>query len=330
MMPGKWEQLQGSSFLESSARARAIGLADADSFIELAGPRHRISSPHLPLMGEAVEFDDGIVTGVGLLGKKPLFIASQEGRFIGGSVGEVHGAKLVNIVRMARESFDRMLAADPDLPEEKRPAVVISFDTGGVRLHEANAGLLAHAEVMDQFQDCQGKVPIVAIIGGRVGCFGGMGFVAAAADAVIMSQFGRLGLTGPEVIEEEMGRDEFDASDRALVYRTTGGRHKYIMGDCNILVKDSISSFRDALQEVLSKPYAEISAMRRIGSLKKVEHQLKLVDLCVRLSPGDSKDVWKYAGNEAPDELADMDFEKFLKTARRLVINDREVLPWKN
>lgn len=323
-MSGKWEQLQGKSFLESSARARAIGLADFGTFTELAGPIHRLSSPHLPLMGEAVEFDDGIVTGVGLMGKKPLFIASQEGRFIGGSVGEVHGAKLVNIVRMARESFDRMLAADPELPEEKRPAVVISFETGGVRLHEANAGLLAHAELMDQFQECRGKVPIVAIIGGRVGCFGGMGFVAAAADAIIMSQFGRLGLTGPEVIEEEMGKDEFDASDRALVYRTTGGRHKYIMGDCNLLVKDSVAAFRDALRTVLVKPYHDISAMRRIGSVENVMRQLKLVDLCVKLAPRDSKDVWKYAGNDNPDGLADMDFNTFLKTAVRLELDGRE------
>ncbi len=325
MTSGRWEQLQGKSFLESNARTRAIGLVDSGSFTELAGPRHRLTSPHLPLMGEAVEFDDGIVTGVGLLGKKPLFIASQEGRFIGGSVGEVHGAKLVNIVRLARESFDKMLEANPDLPEEKRPAVVISFETGGVRLHEANSGLLAHAEVMDQFQDCQGKVSIIAIIGSRVGCFGGMGFVAAAADAIIMSQFGRLGLTGPEVIEEEMGRDEFDASDRALVYRTTGGRHKYIMGDCNCLVKDTIAAFREALQDVLNKPYSRISAMRRIGSLENVTRQLRQVSLCSELSPKDSKDVWRYAGNENPDDLADVDFDTFLKTARRLVLNDLEV-----
>lgn len=324
-MSGKWEQLQNRSFLESNARSRAIGLADSGTFTELAGPRHRVSSPHLPLMGEAVEFDDGIVTGVGLMGNKPLFIASQEGRFIGGSVGEVHGAKLVNIIRMARESYDKMLAANPGLPEEKRPAVVISFETGGVRLHEANAGLLAHAELMDQFQDCRGKVPIIALIGGRVGCFGGMGFVAAAADSIIMSQFGRLGLTGPEVIEEEMGKDEFDASDRALVYRTTGGRHKYIMGDCNLLVADSIAEFRAALRKVLIMPYSEISSMRRIGSLEKVQQQLKLVELCVKLAPGDSKDVWKYAGNETPDDLADMDFDSFMKSARRLEIERRGI-----
>jgi biotin-independent malonate decarboxylase beta subunit len=317
-MPSKWEILQQRSFLECNARARANGLVDDGTFTELAGPRHRLSSPHLPLLGEAVEFDDGIVTGVGLIGRKPVFVASQEGLFVGGAVGEVHGAKLVNIVRLASESYETMLAADPDLSEEKRPAVVISFDTGGVRLHEANAGLLAHAEVMDQFQDCKGKVPIIALIGSRVGCFGGMGFVAAAADVIIMSQFGRLGLTGPEVIEEEMGKDEFDASDRALVYRTTGGRHKYIMGDCNYLVKDSISAFRNTLQNLLARPYTDIEKMGCIGSLAKVEDQLKRVDLCTRLSPKDSKDVWKYAGNEDPDQLVDMSLEDFLNTVKRL------------
>mgnify|MGYP005856737375 CR=1 FL=1 len=319
-MSSKWENLQKQSFLECKARARAIGLVDAGTFTELAGPKDRISSPHLPLLGEAVEFDDGIVTGVGLIGKKPVFVASQEGLFIGGAVGEVHGAKLVNIVRLAREAYDKMLEATPDMPEEKRPAVVISLETGGVRLHEANAGLLAHAELMDQFQDCKGKVPIIALIGSRVGCFGGMGFAAAAADVMIMSQFGRLGLTGPEVIEEELGKDEFDASDRALVYRTTGGRHKYIMGDCNFLVADSICAFREALHEVLAKPYAEIAAMGCIGSLEKVKAQLKLVDLCVGMSPKDAKDVWKYVGNEAPDELVDMPLDAFLKTVKRLTI----------
>lgn len=317
-MSVNWENLQQRSFLECNARTRALGLVDEGTFTELAGPRHRFSSPHLPLLGEAVEFDDGIVTGVGLLGRKPVFVASQEGLFIGGAVGEVHGAKLVNIVRLAREAYESMLAANPELPEEKRPAVIISFETGGVRLHEANAGLLAHAEVMDQFQDCKGKVPIISLIGSRVGCFGGMGFVAAAADVIIMSQFGRLGLTGPEVIEEEMGKDEFDASDRALVYRTTGGRHRYIMGDCNYLVKDSVAAFRTALCTVLAKPYAEIAEMACIGSLEKVQSQLQRVDLCARLSPKDSRDVWKHAGNESPDDLVDMPLDEFLNNVKRL------------
>jgi len=318
-MSSRWEALQHQSFLECNARQRATALVDPDTFTELAGPRDRLSSPHLPVLGEAIQFDDGIVTGVGLIGRKPIFIASQEGRFIGGAVGEVHGAKLVNIVRLARESFDGMTAKG-NLPEERRPAVVLSVDTGGVRLHEANAGLLAHAELIDQFQDCKGKVPVVCLIGGKVGCFGGMGFIAAAADIIIMSQNGRLGLTGPEVIEEEMGKEEFDSSDRSLVYRTTGGKHRYIMRDCNFLAADSIAAFRAALRDALALPYAALDAQRRIGSLEKVEEQLKLVDLCVKLAPKDSKDVWKYAGNEDPGALVDMTLDTFLKQVKRLSV----------
>jgi malonyl-S-ACP:biotin-protein carboxyltransferase subunit MadC len=320
MSVNDWDTIQNRSFLECNGRQRAIGLVDSGTFTELAGPRARLSSPHLPVMGQAIQFDDGVITGVGIIDKKPVFIASQEGRFVGGAVGEVGGAKMVNIVRLAREAFDRMQVLHPNLPEEKRPAVIISFDTGGVRLHEANAGLLAHAEIMDQLQDCKGKVPIISLIGGKVGCFGGMGFVAAAADIVIMSQYGRIGLTGPEVIEEEMGKEEFDASDRALVYRTTGGKHRYIMGDCNFLVADSVAAFRTTLREALALPYAEIDPFRCIGSLEKVEYQLKLVDLCVKLAPRDSKDVWRYAGNENPDSVVDMSLERFLSTVKRLRI----------
>ena len=314
----KWDTLQETSFLDANARDRALGIVDKGSFTELAGPRDTLQSPHLPLMGEAVAFDDGIVTGVGKIGKRPVFVASQEGRFIGGAVGEVHGAKFVEILRLARQAYATMRGKRPAMNDNEGPVVVISFETGGVRLHESNAGLLAHAEVMDQLQDCRGKVPVIALVGSRVGSFGGMGFVTAATDVIIMSQFGRIGLTGPEVIEQEMGKDEFDSSDRALVFRTTGGKHKYIMGDCNYLVEDTIAAFRAQVAEVLVKPMSELAAMRRIGSLALVKKQLNGVALSVSLAPKDSRDVWQYAGNPEPGALVDMSTADFLKTVKRL------------
>lgn len=317
-MKKTWKAIEDMNFLDANARDRAIGMVDEGTFTELVGPECRMTSPHLPVLGEAVEFDDGIVTGVGLIGEHPVFVASQEGRFIGGAVGEVHGAKLVNTVRLAREAYDKLAAKDPKLAETKRPMVVISFETGGVRLHESNAGLLAHAELMDQIQACRGKLPVVAVIGSKVGAFGGMGFVAAATDVIIMSEFGRLGLTGPEVIEQEMGKDEFDASDRAMIFRTTGGKHKYIMGDANYLVDKKVANFYEALKDVVGKPMSEIEKMRRIGSLPLVEKQLKCVELSVKLHPKDSRDVWKYAGNEDPQALADMSYADFMKSVKRL------------
>ncbi|WP_339061374.1 biotin-independent malonate decarboxylase subunit beta [Tepidibacillus marianensis] len=317
-----WEKLQESSFLEANARERAKGLVDKGSFIEFLNPRDRFHSPHLPVLGEAIALDDGIVVGIGKIGKRPVFIISQEGRFIGGSVGEVSGAKMVYTIQLALETLEKMKQKYPESWEERRPAVIISFETGGVRLHEANAGLLAHAEVMDLIQDVRHKIPIISLIGSKLGCFGGMGFVAAATDVIIMSEFGRLGLTGPEVIEQEMGKDEFDASNRAMVYRTTGGRHKYILGDSNYLVRDNIYAFREKVQEVVSLPLDQIENHRRIGSLQNVVQQMNLVNEALEVDPNDAMDMWKRYGNEKVEILLDLSFDQFMQNAVRRELSE--------
>ncbi|PSH22645.1 biotin-independent malonate decarboxylase subunit beta [Yersinia pseudotuberculosis] len=311
----KWQQLQQQSFLETTARQRAIGLVDEGTFSELVGPASRCTSPHLPVLGEAVEFDDGIVTGVGLIDQAPTLVISQEGRFIGGSIGEVGGAKMVGTLMLAQELWQRWVQAGA--PAAKRPIVLISFETGGVRLHESNAGLLAHAEVMDMLQALRHKVPVVALVGSKVGCFGGMGFVAAATDVIVMSEFSRIGLTGPEVIEQEMGRDEFDSSDRGLVFRTTGGKHKYIMGDCNFLVENRVQAFREQARAISAMSMDEIEPLRRIGSQELVAKQMEMVRQISELAPKDSLDVWQAAGNSQARALIDMNLHDFLATTKR-------------
>ena len=144
-----------------------------------------------------------------------------------------------------------------------------------------------------------------------------MGFVAASTDAVIMSPEGRLGLTGPEVIEQEMGRDEFDASDKSLISRTTGGKHKFIMRDCNVLVENRIGAFRNAVKEMLAKPYEEICTYRRIGSYALVKEQMELVKLAAELNPADAADVWRFYGNRDADLIPEQDVEEFLAGVRR-------------
>jgi malonate decarboxylase beta subunit len=316
----KWSELANSSFFEANARERAVGMVDDGTFTELLGPLDKFVSPHLPVLGQAVEFDDGIVTGVGIIGKHPTFVVSMEGKFIGGAIGEVNGAKFVGCMRLAKKTADKLKASlSPEDYESKRPLVIISFETGGVRLHEANAGLLAHAEVMDIMQDCRHKLPVICVVGSKVGSFGGMGFVSAATDVIIMSEQGRIGLTGPEVIEQEMGKDEFDASDKALVYRTTGGKHKYIINDCNYLVEDSIKKFHEAITEVADLSLDEIEKMRRIGSMNLVEDQKKFVELVAEMQPKDSMDLWKSFGNEEPAKIPEMGIEEFLKTVKRRV-----------
>lgn len=229
------------SYAECTARERLARLVDADSFHEWLPPSERLTSPHLAQLGVPSSFDDGVVIGRARLGGQAVFIAAQEGGFMGGGVGEVHGAKLVGWLRRALR---------------ERPAgVVLLAESGGVRLHEANAGLIAVSEVMRAVLDVRAAgIPVVVLIGGANGCFGGMGLVARCADHLVISETGRLAMSGPEVIEASHGVDEFDSRDRALVWRTTGGRHRVESGDCNRLVDDDVTAFRAAAIDALTTP----------------------------------------------------------------------------
>ncbi|MDD5298425.1 MAG: carboxyl transferase domain-containing protein, partial [Rhodocyclaceae bacterium] len=117
------------SYYEASGRERLRAVVDPGSFREFLPPAARVVSPHLPLLDQPVAFDDGVAIGEATLEGAPILVASQEGGFLGGAIGEVHGAKLVGLIERARAT---------------RPAAVLFlFDSGGVRLHEANAGLIA-------------------------------------------------------------------------------------------------------------------------------------------------------------------------------------------
>ncbi|MDD5298702.1 MAG: biotin-independent malonate decarboxylase subunit beta, partial [Rhodocyclaceae bacterium] len=153
----------------------------------------------------------------------------------------VHGAKLVGLIERARAT---------------RPAAVLFlFDSGGVRLHEANAGLIAVSEVIRAVLAARiAGIRFIGLVGGAGGCFGGTGLIARCCDSLVMSEEGRLAMSGPEVIETVRGVEEFDSRDRALVWRVTGGKHRYLLGEADALVGDDTADFRAAAIELLARP----------------------------------------------------------------------------
>ncbi|HQR52025.1 MAG TPA: biotin-independent malonate decarboxylase subunit beta [Burkholderiales bacterium] len=229
------------SYYEASARERLLGIVDADSFHEFVPPPARVTSPHLAQLDQPVAFDDGVIVGAATLGGQPVLVAAQEGAFLGGAIGEVHGAKLMGLIGRARE--------------EKPAAVLFLFDSGGVRLHEANAGLIAVSELLRAVLRARlDGVKFIGLIGGSGGCFGGTGLIARCCDVLVMSEEGRLAMSGPEVIETARGVEEFDSRDRALVWRVTGGKHRYLLGEVDRLVEDDVADFRAAAIAALDAP----------------------------------------------------------------------------
>src|SRR5690606_35379978 len=108
----------------------------------------------------------------------------------------------------------------------KPTAAILLLETGGVRLQEANLGLAAVAEVMASMLALRRYAPVVTVIAGTVGCFGGMSLAAGLSSYIIMTREARLGLNGPEVIEQESGIEEFDSTDRALAWAVNGGEQR--------------------------------------------------------------------------------------------------------
>lgn len=282
------------SYAECSARERLAHVVDAGSFHEWLAPAERVTSPHLAQLGVPSAFDDGVAIGRATLAGRPVFVAAQEGNFMGGGVGEVHGAKLVGL-------FKRALRDRPD-------AVLILAESGGVRLHEANAGLIAVSEVMRALLDVRASgIAVVFLIGGNNGCFGGMGLVARCADHVVLSDMGRLAMSGPEVIEASNGVDEFDSRDRALVWRTTGGKHRWLTGDCDVLVEDKVSAFREAAIQAIDR-----SAPPSLQSLERehalLSHRLHLLDEPVE---GDEAiALWTRLGVVGAEQVPELDVDR--------------------
>src|SRR6202046_5517578 len=235
------------SFIELDARARAQSLFDEGTWKELAGPFDRIESPWLPMQGITPQSDDGCIVIKGKIGGSPAVAIAFEGGFQGGRVGEVSGAKMTAALDLATR----------DSVAGKPTAAILLLETGGVRLQEANLGLVAVAEIISSALALRQHAPVITIVAGTVGCFGGMSLVVGLSSYTIMTREARLGLNGPEGSEQGCGIDEFDSSDRALIWAIHGGEQRVGMGLADLLVEDDADKIAAAVRDCVHKDVPE-------------------------------------------------------------------------
>ena len=231
--------LERRSFIEMRARERARAVLDAGSFRELLGPFDRIKSPWLPLQGIVAQADDGVVLARGNLEGRPALVAAIESAYQGGSLGEVSGAKIAGALELACRDCEQGRSVLP----------VLLLETGGVRLQEANLGLAAIAEIHSAIVALRRYVPVVGVVAGMVGCFGGMSLAAALCSRLIVTRQARLGMNGPEVIEQEAGTAELDAADRALIWSLIGGEQRRAVGFADDLLEDDAGAIAAAVRD---------------------------------------------------------------------------------
>ena len=236
--------LHSRSFVELGARQRAKALLDEGSLRELLDPFARVKSPWLEAQGIVAQADDGVVVAKGSLGGRPAVIAAIEGNFQGGSLGEVGGAKLAGALELAAEDNRNGIPT----------CAVLLLETGGVRLQEANLGLAAIAEVQAAIVELRQYQPVIGVVAGPVGCFGGMSIAAALCSHLLVTREARLGLNGPQVIEQEAGLDEYDSRDRPFIWSLTGGEQRFACGLVDAYVADEVETIRERLLATLEQP----------------------------------------------------------------------------
>ncbi|WP_436869478.1 biotin-independent malonate decarboxylase subunit beta [Acinetobacter courvalinii] len=264
--------LNKQDFIELSARARAKALLDEGSFRELLDPFARVMSPWLIQQNIVPQADDGVVIAKGTLQQRPVVLISIEGLFQGGSLGEVGGAKIAGALELAVEDN---LNGIPT-------AAVLLLETGGVRLQEANLGLAAIAEIQAAIVNLRQYQPVIAVVAGSVGCFGGMSIAAGLCSYIVMTQEGRLGLNGPQVIEQEAGIQEYNAKDRPFIWSITGGNQRFASGLADAYVDDDRNKIR---QQVIDYLQQGLPLQHRSSNYPFYLAQLQQVDTAEQITP---------------------------------------------
>ncbi|WP_233859136.1 biotin-independent malonate decarboxylase subunit beta [Paraburkholderia sp. HD33-4] len=252
----KQQLLERQSFIELDARSRARRLLDSGSFAELLDPFERVRSPWLARQGIVTQADDGTVVAKGRIDGQPAVVLAIDGGYQGGSMGEVSAAKIAGSLE---------LAADDNRNGIPTRAVIL-FETGGVRLQEANLGLAGIAEIHAAIVDLRRYQPVIGITAGPIGCYGGMSISAGLCSYLIGTREARLGLNGPAVIEQEAGVAEFDSRDRPMIWSFTGCEQRHRTGLVDIYAADDTDAIRAAVIELFRNGRPPMCRSERVAS----------------------------------------------------------------
>ncbi|HHV28871.1 acyl-CoA carboxylase subunit beta [Acetivibrio mesophilus] len=172
-----------------TARERIEALFDENSFVET----------DTFVETRSIDFDmqkkkvagDGVVTGYGSIDGRLVFVSSQDFTVIGGSLGEMHAAKITKVMDMAM----------------KMGAPFISInDSGGARIEEGIDALKGFGDIFYRNTLASGVIPQISVIMGP--CAGGAVYSPAITDFIFMvDKTSQMFITGPQVIKSVTGED---------------------------------------------------------------------------------------------------------------------------
>lgn len=218
---------------KQTARERIEQLLDKDSFVEVGEFRdHR--SVDFGMDKKKVP-SDGVVTGFGTIEGILVYVYAQDFTVLGGSLGEVHAAKICTVMDMAI----------------KNGAPIIGInDSGGARVQEGIDALAGFGDIFYRNTMASGKVPQISVIMGP--CAGGAVYSPAITDFIFMvDQTSQMFITGPEVIKTVTGED--------VTKEALGGAYAHASksGVCHFRHSSEASCFAEIRKLVTYLPSSE-------------------------------------------------------------------------
>jgi acetyl-CoA carboxylase carboxyltransferase component len=172
-----------------TARERIELLLDADSFVELGGfIESRFSEQQLD---KKKFIGDSVVTGFGKINKRMVYVYSQDFSRMGGSLGEMHGKKIADVISLA---------------EQNGCPIVGIIDSGGARIQEGLSSLDGYAGIFKNMVRASGVIPQISVVVGPSA--GGASYAPGLSDFVFMVEgVSQMYITGPEVVKKVTGED---------------------------------------------------------------------------------------------------------------------------
>src|SRR5262245_2399422 len=166
-----------------TARERIDLLLDRGSFREVdAFIQHRT---HDFGLDKQKYIGDSVVTGWGTIEGRLVYVFSQDFTVFGGSLGEVHAAKICKIMDMAVKNGAPMIGLN---------------DSGGARIQEGVVALGGYADIFLRNTMASGVIPQISAIMGP--CAGGAVYSPALTDFIFMTRnTSYMFVTGPDVVK---------------------------------------------------------------------------------------------------------------------------------
>jgi len=152
---------------------------------------------------------DAVVTGKGLIDKRPVFLFSQDFTVMGGSLGGVHAKKICHILDQSLNTGIPMIGMN---------------DSAGARVNDP--GSSGYTDIFYRNTRLSGYVPQISVILGN--CAGGAVYSPALTDFVFMVKgVSLMFITGPDVVKtvtgEEVTKEELGSAD--IHAHITGAAH---------------------------------------------------------------------------------------------------------